>query len=340
MGIVAYAFLANEAPTKVARPNDERTFQIKYGSDDKQLHTLWQDPLGVYTTLLIGIDPADGFFVSADPELHNPTRFFIRVEFKQAHADRIKADGWHAWERESRGPRHMQPGERLYSFETLVGGTKERFLDLIRFERAAAGLSPGDRQLLAERPALMKAAASAAAAAHPLAVELELDPDQILELISSARRLKMAVRGWVAEEKLRDTLAATIGVTWCERLDVEGGADLRVRWKDGPPLLIECKNVLRRPNAAGLPKIDFQRTRASKSDPCSRFYASTDFDVVAGCLHAVTEAWEFRYVVPWRLAPRAGCPGKLDNKVTIDERWTNDAGAAFDAAYARVEAGA
>ena len=151
MGVVAYAFLANEAPTKVNRPDDERSFQIKYGPDDKQLHELWQDPLGLYTTLLIGIDPVEGFFVAADPEVHNPTRFFIRMEFKQHHAEAIKQNGWHVWERTSRGPRHLKPGERLYEFETLVGGTKDTFLDLIRFERTAAGLSPGDRHLLAER---------------------------------------------------------------------------------------------------------------------------------------------------------------------------------------------
>ena len=33
----------------------------------------------------------------------------------------------------------------------LVGGTKETFLSLVRFERAAQGLSQGDRHLLAEK---------------------------------------------------------------------------------------------------------------------------------------------------------------------------------------------
>ncbi len=344
MGIIAYAFFANEAPTKVNRPADERSFQVKYGPDDKQLHALYQDPLCLYTTLFLGIDPQEGFFVAADPEVHNPTRFFIRVEFKQHHADAIKRDGWHAWERESRGRKDLLPGERLFGFETLLGGTKERFLDFVRFERAAQGLSPGDRQLLAERPQLFANALSGAptnsgvlgTTVHPLVEEFELDPDQILELIAGARRLKMAVRGWVAEEKLRAVLERTKGVTDCELLDEEGGADLRLRWNGGPPLLVECKNVLRKTNKDGLAKIDFQRTRASKSDPCSRYYAASDFDVVAGCLHAVTEDWEFRYVVPRALDPRADCPGKLDNKVLIDGRWTADAGRAFEAAYAGV----
>jgi hypothetical protein len=346
LGIVVYAFLANEAPTKVGRPEDERSFQIKYGSDDKQLHELWQDPLGLYTTLLIGIDPNEGFFVAADPEVHNPTRFFIRLEFKQRHVDSIKREGWHAWERQSRGPQGAeQTGERIFGFETLVGGTKETFIDLIRFERAAQGLEPGDRHLLADQPRLFSSSMLRVAVGetslvsptiHPLASEFELEADQILELIASARRLKMAVRGWVAEEKLREVLSRDPGVTHCERLDVEGGADLRVRWQGGPPLLVECKNVARETTKAGLARIDFQRTRASKRDPCSRFYAPEDFDIVAGCLHAVTEAWEFRYVSPFLLDPNAKCPGKISNLVRIDDRWTSDAGQAFEVAYARL----
>ncbi len=340
MGIVAYAFLATRTPT-LNRPTDERSFQIKYGPDDKELHTLWQDPLGLYTTLLVGIDPDEGFVVAADPEVHNPTRFYIRLEFKDRHAEAIKADSWHVWERQSKGPRHLLVSERLFGFETLVGATRETFLDLVRFERAAQGLPPGDRHLLAERRELFtslsvkgEVAEAAATALHPLATEFELAPDQILELIAGARRLKMAVRGWVAEEKLREALTTIPGVTHCERLDEEGGPDLRVRWRDGPMLTVECKNVLRKTNAAGLARIDFQRTRASKEDPCSRYYATNDFDIVAGCLHAVTERWEFRYVRPALLAPREGCPGKLDNKVTIDGLWTADAGSAFEAAYA------
>lgn len=60
MGIVAYAFLATRTPTR-NRPEDERTFQIRYGNKsdyaDDNAHMLWQDPLGLFTTRLIGIDP-------------------------------------------------------------------------------------------------------------------------------------------------------------------------------------------------------------------------------------------------------------------------------------------
>src|SRR5688572_26434870 len=81
-GIIAYAFLANSRLTK-NRPRDEHRFQLKYGSKrDASFHALWQDPYGLYTTLLVGINTERGFFVGADPVLHSPTRLFISVEFK------------------------------------------------------------------------------------------------------------------------------------------------------------------------------------------------------------------------------------------------------------------
>lgn len=342
MGIVAYAFLATRTPTR-NRPSDERSFQIKYGSKqdyaDDNSHALWQDPLGLFTTLLIGIDPKEGFFIAADPEAHNPTKFFIRVEFKDEHADAIRQHGWHSWERARRGGPMEEP------VEVLVGGTRESFLDLIRFERAAYGLPPGDRQLLAEKRELMGAMRSDAiderpselAKAHPLLQELDLRTEDIIELIANARRLKMAVRGWVAEEHLRATLAQLDGVTHCERLDEEGGPDLRIRFHDGPLLSVECKNVLRRLNkTCNLPRIDFQRTRAAKADPCSRYYSAGDFDIVAGCLHAVTERWEFRYMLPSSLALHEKCAGKLASNVLVDESWWREPQGAFEAAAARL----
>jgi hypothetical protein len=103
LGIVAYAFFANSRLTK-NRPADEHRSQMKYGSKtDGGHHHLWQDPVGLYTTLLVGVDPEAGFFVGADPVLHSPTRFFISVEFKQAHVESILRQGWHAWEREHQG---------------------------------------------------------------------------------------------------------------------------------------------------------------------------------------------------------------------------------------------
>ena len=222
MGIVAYAFFANSRLTR-NRPPDEHRFQIKYGSEDKKRHEVWQDPYELYTTLFLGINPDLGFFVGADPILHSPTRFFISLEFKQAEVDEVLSQGWHAWERIKRDQHH-----NLYPIEVLVGGTKASFLRYVRLERAAKGLGPGHRQLLADKldverlalPALAAEVSQAIAATelpHAMTEELQLSHTEILDLIASAPRLKMAARGWVAEVHLKEQLERVPGVEECGR---------------------------------------------------------------------------------------------------------------------------
>jgi hypothetical protein len=328
-GIIAYAFYANNRLTK-NRPPDEHRFQVKYGPDDKALHSIWQDPFGIYTTLFFGINPDLGIFVGADPVLHNPTRFFMSIEYKDEHVDQIRKNGWAAWERARKIGKMDEP------VEVLVGGVRENFLRYVRFERAALGLDTGHRQLLAEKLGSLRflertgiAVATAqptAAVLHRLSHELQLTQTEILDLIESAPRLKMAVRGWVAEVHLERHLATLPGVAECTRIEEEGRADISVRLDSSErPLLIECKNVLRQRAADGTPRLDFQRTRASKGDHCSRFYKPEDFDVVAACLHPITESWEFRYNLTRRLEPHKSCAGRLSNLVRIDKRWSNDA---------------
>ncbi len=310
MGIVAYAFLANFKETK-NRPPDEHRFQLKYGSKDGLLHELWQDPYGLYTTLLIGINTEHGFFVGYDPVPHSPTLFFISLEFKQHHADQILEHGWHVWERERKKRGLGEP------VEVLVGGKQESFLSFVRFEREAVGEDQGHRQLLAER------ALERRPTVHMLTREFELSEREVLDLIGEAHRLKVAVRGEVAEEHLFRQLRHLPEIKSCSRLRGDG-PDLRVRLRSGNELTIECKNVLRKIDREGLARLDFQRTRAAKSDPCSRYYSPKDFDVVAACLHAVTERWEFQFAPTLRLDPHAKCPGKLSSNVHIDERWSTD----------------
>lgn len=329
MGIVAYAFFANSKEIK-NRPPDEHRFQVKYGSEDGRHHEIWQDPFELYTTLFFGINLDEGFFVAADPVLHSPTRFFISLEFKERDAEAILERGWTSWERTKKDQHHNE-----YPREVLVGGTQEHFLRLIRFERAAKGLDPGHRQLLAEKiadkPEILRPSIAIETGKtlethvpHAVAEELELSQAEILDLIQSAPRLKMAVRGWVAEAHLEKQLATVPGIEECVRLEEEGGADLRLRYRGSRPLHVECKNVLRQRLADGTIKLDFQRTRASKEDPCSRFYAPEDFDLVAACLHSCTERWEFRYAPTRGLDPHKNCPGKLSNLVRIDDRWIED----------------
>jgi len=99
-------------------------------------------------------------------------------------------------------------------------------------------------------------------------------------------------------------------------------------------LAVECKNVSRDTDRHGNPRVDFQRTRAAKGDPCSRYYEPTDFDVVAACLHAVTNAWDFRFVLPSVLAPHKSCAGRIASNVRVDNQWSDDPAGMLQLAYA------
>jgi len=338
MGVLAYAFTANQVLTP-NRPVDEHRFQVKYGSDSKRLHELWQDPFGLYTTILVGINVERGFFVGADPVLNSPTRFFISKEFKEQHAKQIENAGWHAWERERVSSEHP--------IEVLVGGRRENMLRYILFERDVRGEEQGPRQLVAEsygrltqaklrlrsqfEPLLVENLESSER--HRLETEFKLSARELLELVATAPRLKMAVRGWVAEQHLRTTLEALPAVRSVQPIPGDGHADLQVTLRRSKrAVTIECKNVLRDRDAHGNARLDFMRTRVSQNDRCTRYYSATDFDVVAACMHANTERWEFRARLTQDMEPHKVCAGKLANRVVVDSGWSSDLNAVLERA--------
>jgi hypothetical protein len=329
LGIIAYAFLANRRITR-NRPADEHRFQVKYGPKNDELHPLWQDPFELYTTLFLGINPAQGFFVAADPLLHSPTRFYISIEFKDDQVDEVMSNRWHVWERQKRVKSGLEE-----PVEIMIGGVAQSFLRYVRFERAAKGLDTGHRALLADKIAELERIEISSAATgatpsppstelHRLAEELQLSQTEILDLIQSAPRLKMAVRGWVAEAHLVRQLGELPGVSDCVRLEEDGRPDVRIAFQGHRPLYIECKNILRSTYADGTCRLDFQRTRASKADPCSRYYSPEEFDLVAACLHPRTERWEFRYALTADLDSHERCQGRLSNRARLDHRWSID----------------
>lgn len=346
LGVVAYAFLANNERVR-NRPADEHRFQVKYGGDLSGLHNIWQDPYGLYVTVFLGINPDRGIFAAADPLLHSPTRFSVSVEFKDEHVDRILRQGWVAWERERRGgiphPKRKRAARAVDDhgqplFEVIVGGTQEHFLRLVRFERDAYAESPGERHYLADHlvgrelasrsPLVAPPALVSKERLHALAQEFALPEARVLDLIAERRMLKMAVRGSVAEEHLLIELSAVPGVKNPHRLADDRGPDVELTFR-GRRINIECKNSSRIRTAEGFEKIDLQRTRAAKSDPCSRYYRPSEFDIVAACIHAVTERWTFKYAATLDLDPHKSCKGRLSNNVKLDHRWTPEAASAL-----------
>lgn len=333
---MAYAFFANKKQTR-NRPTDEYRFQLKYGPKEGGEHELWQDPYELYTTLLLGISPDEQFFVGYDPVLHSPTKHFISLEFKEEFVERIQSKRW-AWEERAKRSGSEEP------VEIIVGGVATSFLDYIRFEREARGEDQGHRALLADnRSTILKPPfvvetddAAKSPYVHALAREFEMSEQEVLTLIAGAKRLKMAVRGWVAEAHLVRRLQDVEGVTDCERIDEEGAPDVRLRFDGSDLLYVECKNVLRDRNREGFARLDFQRTRASKKDPCSRYYSPGDFRVVAACLHALTQQWEYSFALTDQLDIHKKCKGKLSSNVAIDKRWSTDIRGILGVAVAKV----
>lgn len=246
------------------------------------------------------------------------------IEFKAEHVERVLAEGWSAWERERREAKtttrrafELLPDMRT---EILIGGRQHRLLDLVLLERVARGLDPGERHLIADKFRELPGPDAATRISHRLLDELQIAPEALLDLISSASRLKMAIRGWVAETHLETYLKGICQISECTRLQGDGRPDISLRWKGSRPILIECKNVLRATYAGGTPKLDFQRTRASKSDPCSRYYLPGEFQVVAACLHPITETWTFRFALTADLPSHSSCSGRIDNNIRVGDQ--------------------
>lgn len=323
--LVCYAFTANKY-RQGGRPPDEHRFQVKYGSEFDRYHSLFIDPNRQRVTLMFGVHLEMDLFVAVDPRMHSPTWFSSSVEFKTANLDQGTDKGWHGWERDRSDARRKAPRpEESLQTETVIAFRPEHFLRYVEFERVASGLDCGERLLLSDRIERAIAAGDMLVpgpSQHPLEIQLGLPANQILDIISGAFRLAAAVRGGVAEHHLGEHLKNVPGVSRVRHIIEDGKPDFEVEYRQRS-FLIECKNVLAR-TQQGMAKVDFQKTRASKSDPCSRYYKPSQFDVLAACLHPVTQNWEFRFTPTGVLAPHAKCAGRLASNVVVQPTWPGD----------------
>ncbi len=323
--LVCYAFLANKYGQK-GRPADEHRFQVKYGSEFHRYHELFIDPTRARITMMLGVHLEERLFIAVDPAMHNPTRFSSSVELKADELREASRLGWHGWERErSNTRRKIARPRESYQTEVVLAFTPDRLVDFVRFEKMATGLDPGERLLLVEK----MRDASRAPLDQQIRAQFGLSVDEFFGIFKGAFRLEAAVRGRVAEHHLGNHLRQIGGISQVESIDRDGQPDFHVLYR-GQPLKIECKNVLRKLTRHG-PRVDFQKTRASKGDPCSRYYEQKAFDVLAACLHPVTEKWEFRFCDTARLAPHSKCPGRLSDKVIVaGDLWTSSLGELLD----------
>ncbi len=335
LDLVCYAFTANKYG-QGGRPPGEHRFQIKYGSEFDRYHTLFIDPSRRKVTLMFGVHLELDLFIAVDPRMHTPTWFSSSVEFKTARLREAGQKHWHGWERERSDVRRkiVRPEESLQT-ETVIAFRPEQFLRYVEFERVASGLECGERLLLSDRIEQSLAAGHVLAPGvepHPLELQLGLPAAQILDVISGAFRLAAAVRGGVAERHLEQHLRQVPGVRRVNHINKDGKPDFEVEYRQ-KPFLIECKNVLAR-TRQGLPTVDFQKTRASKADPCSRYYTPAQFQILAACLYPITGRWEFQFTRTASLARHPRCAGRLASNVLVKDDWPTDLRVLLDQLHA------
>lgn len=335
--LICYAFTANKYGQE-GRPEDEHRFQVKYGSDFTRLHEVFIDPKRQVVTLFFGVHGEEDVFIAVDPAMHSPTWFSSSVEFKTEDIETALKRGWHGWDRERvpTGRRRILPQESLAT-EALLAFTPEHFLTYVQFERVATGMDTGERLLLISnigddirRGGAPKSVISTRldllppkSIEHKLLAQFDLPLDQLLDLIAENPRLHTAVRGGVAERHLQLVLQDTPGVSRLEKINKDGEPDFALTFRRSRRIRVECKNVS--PELTrGLPRVDFQKTRAAKGDPCSRYYAPSQFEVLAACIYPTTGDWDFRFCLTSTLQPHKRCVGKLSDRVLVEPSWPAD----------------
>lgn len=325
IGMLIYPFRVTRNTIK-NRPDDEVRGQLRYGSEDSwtREHPIGRDIAGVDVAMILGIDLADGVLVGLDANLWDPLPMGISFYAKEAEIDQAKRTGWHVWEKINRGGNKRTEARSPTNLETVVAFTPGRLVDYARLERRATALHLD--------PPLRFAAATAMADPvlpdqplhrHVLEKQFALTSEQILDIIGGRNRLSVAVRGGVAEYHLEQQLTGAPGIASVQRLDVDAMHDFDVTLDDGTFLRVECKNASPKLSAGGAFKVEVQKTRASKGDPASRFYAADGFDVVAACLFSPTGRWEFRFGRTADMARHKDFPDRLAPIQTITDGWTD-----------------
>lgn len=324
LGLLVYPFRITRVATR-NRPADEVRGQLRYGAEESWLrdHPVGRDVAGIDITMILGVDLESGVFVGLDSNLWDPLPMGISFYAKEAELNDARFFGWNVWEKVNKGGTKRSAPRSPTNLETIVAFTPDRLLEYARLERRATSLKLD--------PPLRFAAAMAMAhkpleevppPRHVLEKQFNLTSAEILDIIGGRSRLAVAVRGGVAEHHLERVLRADPRVAAVERLDVDAMHDFNVWLTDGRQLRIECKNASPKLTADGSFRVEVQKTRSSKNDPASRFYAVDAFDVVAACLFSPTGSWSFQYCLTHDMARHKAFPDRLAPVQVLGDTWT------------------
>ena len=158
---------------------------------------------------------------------------------------------------------------------------------------------------------------------HPLEEEFGLTAEELLDAINRRFRAKVTLEGAVAEvhlgKHIKELYARGI-IARFEEHDLDAYPDYTV-WlpgKLGKGYRIECKNVRDTHEAYKTGgkvvayKVETQKTRASKGDRSSRYYAFNRFEILAICLGKKTHNWrQFMYIQTKDLSRHSKYRGKI-----------------------------
>jgi hypothetical protein len=332
LGLLIYHFRMTHN-TINNRPADEVRGQMRYGGEatwHAAGHFVGQDVAGVDITLMLGVHVEGDVLLGLQPAIYNPMPLGISFYAKAKSLDLAREQSWAVWEHETK-PGKRRTEARSSGLETMVAFTPERLLDYALFERRATDLALDQplRFSTAQDVASQRLANQGAAAGlHELEQEFSLSSREIIDIIAGRGRLKVAVRGGVAEHHLERTLRADPAVGKVKRLDLDALHDFDVTLKDGRELRVECKNASPERYASGDYKVEVQKTRASKGDPASRFYRVDQFDVIAACLYSPTREWAFRYQLTDRLTRHSAFGDRLAPMQPVSGSWSRTLAAA------------
>lgn len=320
-GLLVYPF---RPPPIKGRPKDEHRVQVRYGAEETwgEDHPIGQDPSGVDVTLVLGLHLEAGIFIGLDPLRYDPLPMGISIEFKDSDVKETQRAGWHVWERENFAGRRRAASRAPHGIETLIAFKPERLLEYVRFEREATRLQLD--------PPLRFRAASVATdgmttiekARHMLEEEFDLSSQEILDIVVNRFRLRVAMRGGVAEHHLERVLNLDPLVSDVVPIDEDGRPDFEIILEDDRRGLVECKNVSPKRYSDGAFRVEVQKTRASKGDPASRLYPRDHFDAVAACLFSATGRWEFLFKAAKALKRDERFPDRIAPLQGVDGTWS------------------
>lgn len=153
---------------------------------------------------------------------------------------------------------------------------------------------------------------------HPVERLLNASARDILDALENGFRARADLKGKLAElfmSRHLDELQRDDIIDHYEWFDQDGVPDFTIWFTDGTLTQLEVKNVR---SGKGRLRAETQKTRASRSDPLSRYYRVDHFELIAACLFNATGRWDYAFARSTELLRHPEHPAYLATMQSID----------------------